>query len=786
MQASETASQIIRFGAFELDVGEARLTKSGQWIHLQGQPLQILELLLENAGQVVTREEMRRKLWSDETFVEFDDALNTAVRKLRSALGDKADNPRFLETVPRRGYRFIAPVTLPPRVTAIRPQYETPHPQTIEAPMAKAEATSAEKHEDANILRRHRGIALALVAALVVAALGVYWKIKHKPFQINPKDTIVVADFVNTTGQPVFDDSLRKALEIGLEQSPVVSILPERKATLIMKQMGHAAEERITGTTALEVCQRAGGKAAVQGSIASLGRNYLVGLAAIRCDNGDPIAHVQIEVRREQDVLNALGRVIAQVRPQLGESLPLIERYNAPLEQATTLSLEALNTYSLALTTWDRKGDRSSLPLFIKATELDPNFAQAYGGLATVYHNLGNAELARENATKAYDLRSRVTVSERANIEARYYAYVTGELEKTQEVRATDTHNYPDSAGAWNRLGNADAALGRYAEAAYDLRKALSLDASRANTYAYLAQALLATNDVEGAFAVLAEAQRRSFRTDELMQTAYWIAFLRNDDAAMQKLLSTGGEEPGIQATLLVEQANTLAYHGRFADALQSVGKAAEVLQKEGNNDLAAASLAQMALWEAEFDRPLQARGLLLKASKLSHGQDVTTLAALCLARLGDVKQAERLSLELAKNWPKGTYVQRYWLPMVRAEIDLREGRPSKAVDDLALIGLPLELAAPPALPSATLYAAYLRGEAYIAMGDTARASAEFQKFIDHKTLVVDCPLAVLARFKLATAYSHADDQAKSQEMNQQLRELWKDADFTLPASDRR
>lgn len=317
MQQQQTGNRIVRFGAYEADLQEARLTKAGVRIRLQEQPFQILVLLLERAGQLVTREEIRQKLWSGNTFVEFDDALNTAVRKLRAALNDSADNPRFLETVPRRGYRFVAPVTLPE--AQVSPSQVQTTSETVIAPGSKAARLEASRTPST----AWRSFAWVGIVGVVVAALaGIYWYRSRTGFKITSKDTIILADFVNTTGEAVFDDALRQGLEVGLEQSPFVKVLSDRKAALVLKQMGHSPEAPMTGRTAIEVCQRTGSKVAVQGSIASLGTTYLIGLAAIRCESGEPIANEQIEAKRKEDVVDALGRATAGFGRALANRYP--------------------------------------------------------------------------------------------------------------------------------------------------------------------------------------------------------------------------------------------------------------------------------------------------------------------------------------------------------------------------------------------------------------------------------------------------------------------------------
>ena len=783
MQPQAQTTRIVRFGTFELDLQESRLTKAGLRIRLQGQPLQVLTLLLERAGEVVSREEIRQRLWSDQTFVEFDDALNTAVGKLRAAIGDTAENPRFVETVPRRGYRFIAPVMWPPQLERLQEPalaVSSAVQPAIPLTLNKLEPASSLAAPVSQKAPRRMVLGVASILLILAASAAIYWKVHPKGYQTSGRDTVIVADFVNTTGESVFEDALRQALEIGLEQSPAVRIMPDRKTSVILAQMGRSAEEHMTGKTAIEVCQRAGGKVTVQGSIASLGTVYLIGLAAIRCDTGEPIANEQAEASRKEDVVDALGRVTAQLRSRLGESLPSIQKYNAPLEQATTASLDALNAYSLALLTWDKKGNRDSLPIFKRAIALDPSFAQAYGSLATIYHNLGQSDLARENATKAYELRARVTLAEKSAIEARYYAYVTGELERADEVWALEVQNYPESAGAYNHLGNADAALGRYEQAAQDFRRALAIDPSRAGSHSDLATVLLALNRVDEAAAVLADANSRSLHTDLLLQANYWIAFLRGDNQEIARLIQQASSKPESQSLLLSEQANTEAYYGHFNRASELSRRASSLIEEQGDKDSAGRYLAQAAIREAEIGESAVAEKLLASARKLSPDQDVTTLAALAAARSGKSARAEALIKQLNDQLPLSTYAQKYWLPVIRSETDLRTGRPIKALDDLSLLNSPLEFAGPPALPVASAYPAYVRGEAYLAAGDGPRAVIEFQKLRDHRSSLVNYPLGPMALVEQGRAYALAGDKQKARQSYTEFFQIWKNADPNL------
>jgi DNA-binding winged helix-turn-helix (wHTH) protein/tetratricopeptide (TPR) repeat protein len=775
MEQTRPAPKLVRFGVFEADLQESRLTKSGVRIKLQGQPFQILALLLQNPGQLVTREEIRQRLWSNDTFVEFDNGLNTAVGKLRTALGDVADNPRFVETVPRKGYRFVAPVTIQATVSTNEPQLAV----SAEPSPGRLDRTSHDLGQASRSLRL-RSYAWGIgVLILLVAALTAYWFVHRNVFRISSTDTVVLADFVNTTGEPVFDDALRKALEIGLSQSPSINVLSERKTAVIMKTMGRSPEDRMFGKTATEVCQRVGGKVTVQGSIASLGTNYLIDLAAIRCDNDEPVAHEQAEVKRKEDVVDALGKLTALLRQRMGESLPSIQKYNAPLEQATTGSLDALKAYSMALATWDRQGDAASIPFFKKAIELDPNFAMAYGGLSTVYHNGNETELARMNATKAYELRERVTEAEKISIESRYFLYVTGDLEKAAHVYELAVQNYPQSAGALNHLGTTYAELGRYENAADALRRALQLDPTRATTYSNLATDLLAQNNFDEAAGVIADMDRHKFQTDFVLQVKYWKAFVDGDDAAMQRILLNSSDIPGAQSLLLSEQANTEAYHGRMEKARELSRAAAQQMEHDGYPESAADCLALAAVREAEGGSAPRALDYISQAFKLAQGRDVAALMALVNARVGNITLAEKQSVALDKQYPSDTIMQRYWLPTVRASVDLRQGKPQRAVEELNA-ALPIEQAAT-TFAVASLYPAYVRGQAYLATGDSTKAIVEFKKFPDHKGLVLNCPLSALARLQLARACSAAHDSARAKATYEKFFQAWKDADFDLP-----
>jgi serine/threonine protein kinase/tetratricopeptide (TPR) repeat protein len=624
-------------------------------------------------------------------------------------------------------------------------------------------------------------VAVPVLLVVLIAAGGIYHHSRQQTaHRLTDKDTVVLADFANSTGDAVFDDTLKTALSVSLRQSPFLNVLTDSQVAKTLQQMTRPAGTKLTPELARELCQRAGSKAYLAGAIGRLGSEYVVGLKAVNCSNGNTLAEEQVTATSKEKVLDSLGGAASKLRTELGESLATVQKFDAPLEQATTFSLDALNAYGLALSTWDKKGDRDSLPIFKKAIELDPNFAMAYGALATINHNLGDSELARENATKAYELRDRVTEAEREAIEARYYLYVTGDLEKAAEVYAVAVQNYPDSAGAYNHLANDEGKLGRYEQSVQDLRKALLLDPSRASTYANLAVGLLALNQVEEASAVLAEADKRGLQTDILLQARYWIAFLRNDEKEMERLVQRSSDLPGAQAILLSEQSNTAAYYGHFEKAREFSRAAENLMERDGNKELAASYLVQAAVRESEVGEFARAQQYISQAQKLSHGQDVATLSAVALVQIGSVNQAEALCHELDKQWPEGTIVQKYWLPAIRAQIDLRQARPSKAIDDLG-VATAIEFANPGSTAVPTLYPAYVRAQAYLAMGDGPRAATEFRKLTDRPGLVLNYPLGALAHLGLARAYKSSGDLQNSRQAYLDFLSLWKDADPDIP-----
>ncbi|HEY0701621.1 MAG TPA: winged helix-turn-helix domain-containing protein [Candidatus Acidoferrales bacterium] len=773
-----------RFGLFEVFPESGQIFHQGHRTKIQEQPFRLLVALLEHPGEIVTRESLRQLLWSGGTFVEFDQSLGTAVTKLRQALGDDADNPRFIETVPKRGYRFIAPVYA---------DLEEPSPSVqtselkIESLLSVADGSSqslpaknVEKPAGVSAAPRFRFLVGA--AALLLLATGAWLYVRHqrRVFHFTPQDSIVVADFANSTGEPVFDDALKQGLDVGLEQSPMIHITSDEKSSAVLTQMGRPADSPVTGTTAIEICQRTGGKATVQGSISRLGTAYVIGLTAIRCDNGEPVAHEQAEALRKEDVIEALGKTTSLLRTRLGESLPSIQKYDAPLEQATTKSLEALKAYSLAFSAQNKRGDEASIPLFQKAIQLDPDFAMAYGELAAVYENRGESELARENAAKAYELRGRTTEFERLSIESWYYSAVTGDMEKAAEVLEMTRQTYPSDPRALNDLGAIYGNMGVFGKAADIYRETIKLDSSSATSYGNLAVTLMAIGRVDEANATLADAAKKSLQTDYLLQVNYWSAFLRGDSVEMKHLVSIAPGVPDAHSLLLAEQSDTEAYSGHFEKADRLSRAAAASMESAGEKEAAGLCLAQAAVREAEVGNSAKANELIAQALSRSRDQSVTILSALVMARTGEIEKARAIAGQLDHQNPASTFVQKYWIPTIRAGASVQAHQGPEAVAALALYE-PFDFATPGEFAKGTLYPAYVRGQSYLAAGDGAKAAQEFQKLLDHPGIVLNYPLGALARLGRARAEAMNHDVAKSREDYESFLVLWKDADADLP-----
>src|SRR5271157_76848 len=741
-------SRVVRFGVFEVDLQEAELRKSGIRIKLQEQPFRILTMLLERPGQAVTREEIERELWAD-SFVDFDHSLNSCINKLREALGDDSENPRFIETLHRRGYRFIAPVNS--------------HSEPTIAPVQQVRRKWAEV------------AALVSIATLATAAYFYF----HRAPKLTDKDTIVLADFDNKTDDAVFDDTLKQGLSVQLEQSPFLALLSERKINETLKLMGRSPDERLTANITREVCQRTDTTAMLTGSIASLGSQYVIGLKAVNCNTGDVLAEAQEQAAGKEAVLKALDAAAISMRSKLGESLGSVEKYATPLEEATTPSLEALKAYSLGLRTYSAKGDTAGLPFFKRAVDLDPNFAMPYAQMSSVYWDLNEVGRAAENARKAYDLREKVSERERFNIEGSYYFNATGEMEKAAQTYELWQQTYPRDPTPYRGLGLSAVALGNLEKALEGFREAMRLEPDSGFNYLCLGYAYTTLNRLDEAEAVYKQSEELKLEGEFLLLNHYFVAFVKGNAAQMAQLVSAAMGKPGAEGMLLAAQADTEGWYGKLRNAHELTRRAMESALHNDAKESAATYQAEATLLEVEAGNRQQARDEANAAVKLAPNRDVRAMAALALARAGDTAGAERLATELDKTFPLNTLVQRYWLPTIRAGTALASKNPNRAIE-LLKVASAIELREPTNL-AMSMCPVYLRGEAYLMLHDGTRSAAEFQRFVDHRGLVVNFPWGALARLGLARAYALQGDTAKARTAYQDFLNLWKDADPDIP-----
>jgi eukaryotic-like serine/threonine-protein kinase len=777
-------SSVFRFGAFQLNAASGGLHRAGRPVKIHPQPFRVLLLLAERSGQLVSREEIRHCLWGDNTAVEFEAGINFCVRQIRTALADDAENPRYVQTLPRRGYRFIASISfVEPDLLASAPGATPP----AKLPLEEREEL-ADSHDillsPSTVLPAVRprwygrtvgGTVLAfLLTVLIIAITSQHF---HRSL-LTQKDSVVLGDFVNTTGDGMFDDALKQALAMELEQSPFLNLVPDAKVRQTLTKMGRPNNERITADVGRELCQRTGSKALLEGKISTLGSHYLVGLNAVACSSGDTLANEQGDAVGKEDVLKALSRAASRLRARLGESLPSVEKFDFPVE-ATTTSLEALKSYSKSRKVTEEQGDAASIPFYQRAIDLDPNFAIAYAGLAARYSNLNQPSLALAYAAKAYQLRDRVSDQERLLISARYFR-LTGELEKQAQIFQLWMEDYPRDATPHGSLGVNYVYMGQYAKALAEWQKALQLVPGDVAMYENMGSIYVALDQLDQAKATFDEALQRKLDGAGIRAQIYYLAFLHGDAAQMERQVVWAMGKPGAEDILLAEKSDTEAYYGRLNSAREFSHEAADSAVRSGSSEAAAFWLVTDALREAEFGETTKAKEQVKKALSVSPGRNVKLFAALTLARIGATVQAKKIMDELEEAYPSNTVLMVYRLPAVKAAIALQEGRPSRALELLEAVK-PYELGQPTPSPLQPLYPAYLRGEAYLALHKPTAAAKEFQKLLDHPGIARNFPLAVLAHLQIAQAYALEGDTLKARTAYQDFLNLWKDADPDIP-----
>jgi serine/threonine protein kinase/tetratricopeptide (TPR) repeat protein len=619
-------------------------------------------------------------------------------------------------------------------------------------------------------------------AALVVVGLtvGGWLFFSRKAHALTEKDTIVLADFANTTGDEVFDDTLKQALAVDLGQSPFLNILSEEKVRQTLRQMTHSPGERLTQDLAREVCQRAGSKAYLAGSIAALGAQYVIGLEALNCANGDVLAREQITAAGKEHILPALGRAAAKLRNEVGESLSSVQKYDVPLQNATTNSLEALKAYSLGVKTSHEKGTAESLPFQKRAIELDPNFALAFDTLGIDYSNLNRPRLAADYLKRAFDLRDRVTEREKFHITADYYGLATGELEKANQTYELWMQVYPRDAVAYGNLGSDHMILGQYEKAATETREALRLEPTAVVGYVNLGEIYLALNRFDEARTATEEALGR--KLEDVYLNVYALAFFQGNVAAMKQQVDWAIGKPGAEDWLLSLEADTEAWSGKLGKARELSRQAVETARHSDEKEPAAFWETDAAIREALFGNAGATRQNAAAAVALAPGsRDAEAQAALAYALAGDTARAQSLADDLAKRFRQDTVVQSVWLPTVRAQVETSRKNAPRSIE-LLQVAAPYELGMlSSSAPNSCLYPVYVRGEVYLSENQGTAAAAEFQKILDHRGLLWNCATAALAHLQIGRAYAMQGDTSKAKAAYQDFLKLWKDADPDIP-----
>ena len=743
-----------RFDAFEVDMRSGEVRKHGIRLKLHRQPFQVLSLLLEHPGDLVTREELRQKLWPGDTFVDFDTGLNSAVKKLRDALCDSAEEPRYIETLPRRGYRFIAPV----------------ENGDLTAPAAVDEkAAVVPLATPVSLTKRWRVLGVAAFVLFLVVAVASSRVFFARPV-LTGTDVILLANFVNKTGDPIFDNSLDKPLEVKLTESPFLSVLSEADVASTMRMMRRNPDERVTQDLGAEICKRRGLRAFVVPEIAAIGSTYVITLDAMDAHNQKLIARQQAEANNKDQVVAALGKAGSQLRKRLGEDLSSLQKFDAPLDLATTSSLDALQAYSSGMILY-RSGKRhEAIPFFERAADLDPQFCSAYIRLGSAQHSIGANQESKANFARAFELKDRrLTQEENYQTTAHYYADITGNLEKEASVLLLYRQIYPRSVDAANLLGINYAEMGKTAEALQEFQWAIAHSPVPSAQHNYNAsQALIILGRFDDAKKLLDQwHQQGSFTLFQLM-SRYKIAFIEHDTATMDRLAhETSGEDaPWVQLQMhKAFLSGDVATIRSLSDALVSRQRKAKHMEN------VAEELAYHADQEAYLGNYDLARNLCAQADEAGNNSALGLFkCSHALAQAGDTSAAEALAAKLNELFPENTFQQKVLLPVTHSTIQRTRGNLRAAVDLLSPVTQ---------FPNVVVF--YNRGRAYMAAGDQAKAVADFQTVIHNPGWSDWMVFEPLSQLGLAQAYAKQGHFKNSREAYDDFFATWKDADPNIP-----
>ena len=739
---------MLEFGHFRLDPDRQILWREGQLVPIGPKVVQTLAVLVANSGQVVSKDDLIQQVWGDTAVEENSLARNIFV--LRKILKEDPSGIFSIETIPKRGYWFC----------------ET------------AQVAAAETEAEPPIAAKGRLWWIVGAAALLVTVAVAGYFGPRSPGRLTSQDTVVLSEFTNTTGDPIFDNTLRQALSSQLEQSPFVNLLSDTQIAQTLVLMAQPRDSRLTRKLAREVCQRTAGVATIEGSISGRDNQYVLELKAVNCRDGHPLAGEQVVAKGKEEVLKALGQGATRMREKLGESLLSVRKFDVPPENVTTSSLEALQAYTLGYRELVVMDDgAAAVPYFQQAISLDPNFAMAYARLGTSYYNSGDVTRAVENTRKAYERRDRVSEREKLHIVSRYEHYVTGDLHAALKAYEQWAQIYPRDAIPLLNLGNLYATLGDYDKALAATQEHLKVDPASGISYPNLVGHYMAVNRLDEAEATAREAQLRHLDSPSLHYNLYDVYFLRHDPAGMEREAAALLGKPGFEAWMLSAESDTAAYFGQFSQARELTRRAADAAERADRKETAAVYEAQAAMREALVGNMAKARQWSRLALARSRSRSVEAVAAIAMALTGEADQPSRLADSLNRRFPEDTIVQFEYLPMIRASTTLgshNDARSAKTAIVTLMPAAPYELGFGP-------YPVYFRGLAYLAARQGVSAAAEFQKILDHPGVVQNDLTGALAHVGLGRAYELSRDRVKAKIAYQDFFAIWNDADPDIP-----
>jgi DNA-binding winged helix-turn-helix (wHTH) protein/tetratricopeptide (TPR) repeat protein len=736
----------------------------------------VLIALLDRAGQVVTRDELQRRVWPADTFVDFDRGLNKAVNRLREALGDTADSPRFIETIPKRGYRFIAPVHHRPGLARAT---DASAPPELSLPVS-AEASNVGRSEPSSVEHRSRPVRVWMAGAAVLlfgVAAAAYSLLAGRSRPIDQPARIVLADFENETGDPAFDHTVVQALAVDLQQSPVIQVVSDHEVRRTLALMRQPADQPLTMPIAQDVCRRTDGFSVLGGRLSLVGSEYVIGLEALECQTGEILTRRQLKVSRKEGVLEAIDTAAADLRRLVGEASDSIRRFDSRVHRTlTTASLDAFEAYTAGERNVLREGGWSAVPFFRRSIELDPEFAYAHAALGLVLGTFGEAEASRLHTEKAYQLRDRVSEWERLFITAQYHDRVTGDLDQMLTTCEVWVTTYPFDRTARNRFAAALNQFGQSQRAIAALEKAREIGRDHPLDVDAWAVTALRVNRAREALSLVERLVEQTPDRVPLRRTAYRIQFATDNSAAMAAQIDWAWHTPRAEV-LIAEQAATDAFYGRVDRSRTSMQRAVAGAIRNDFKGNAAVWTALHAVREALLGNNEEARAHARAALALEESIDTRALAAVALVRAGDLETARQLADRMSAERPRGTLVQNYWVPVIRAQADLHDGVAQAAIEALrAAEQYELSDTRLPLLP------AYVRGEAYLQARDGRRAAAEFQKLLEQHGAVGNNLLGPLARIGLARALALAGDRPGAKTQYEAFLEIWRGAEPEIPA----